>query len=222
MEYQIKRSKRKTMVLTVLPDGHVEVRAPLKTPAELIERFVRSKQDWIAEKQALSLQRLAQRDALLAGPVRQLRLLGTHWPADSRSNRQPAFDGRAFLLPPGTLRELQPGIIALYKQLAKGYILSRVQELSGHTGLTPTGVRITSAAGSWGSCSGKNALSFSWRLILAPPRAIDYVILHELCHTREHNHSPAFWALVAHFMPDWRTARSSLKALAEELRLEGW
>ena len=71
MEYQIKRSKRKTMVLTVLPDGHVEVRAPLKTPAELIERFVRSKQDWIAEKQALSLQRLSQRDALLAGPVRQ-------------------------------------------------------------------------------------------------------------------------------------------------------
>lgn len=222
MDYQIKRSRRKTMVLTVLPDGCVEIRVPLKTPAELIDRFICSKQDWIAEKQALSLLRLSQRDAVLAKPVHQLRLLGTYWPVDSRINQPLSFDGRTFLLPPGTLQELQPDIILLYKQLAKDYILPRVQELSLHTALTPTSVRITSAAGSWGSCSGKNALSFSWRLILAPPQAIHYVILHELCHIREHNHSPAFWALVTHFMPNWRTARDSLKPLAEELRLEGW
>lgn len=222
MDYQIKRTQRKTMVLAVLPDGRVEVRAPLNAPAELIDRFIRSKRDWIAEKQALSLQRLSQRDAALSEPVCQLRLLGKYWPVDSRISQPFSFDGRSFLLPRGTLRELQPGITALYKQLAKDYIRPRVQELSRQTGLIPTGVRITGAAGSWGSCSGKNALSFSWRLILAPPRAIDYVVLHELCHIREHNHSPAFWALVVHFMPDWAAARASLKPLAQELRLEGW
>ncbi|MBR7150378.1 MAG: M48 family metallopeptidase, partial [Oscillospiraceae bacterium] len=63
----------------------------------------------------------------------------------------------------------------------------------------------------FGSCSGKNALSFSWRLMQYPMEAVDYVVVHELAHIREHNHSSAFYAIVERYLPDWRERAALLK-----------
>ena len=79
------------------------------------------------------------------------------------------------------------------------------------TGLVPTGIKITAAKKRYGSCSGKNSLCFSWRLMLYPPEAIDYVVVHELAHIRHHNHSPAFWAFVEQTLPDYRQRQSLLR-----------
>ena len=87
---------------------------------------------------------------------------------------------------------------------AKEYLPMRVDYWSGIMGLTPTGLKITSARTRFGSCSGKNSLCFSWRLMQYPPEAIDYVVVHELAHIRHHDHSPAFYALIERYMPDWR------------------
>ena len=77
-------------------------------------------------------------------------------------------------------------------------------------GVTPAGVKITSARTRFGSCSGKNSLCFSWRLMLYPPQAIDYVVVHEMAHIRHHNHSKDFWAFVASVMPDYRERQALL------------
>jgi len=69
----------------------------------------------------------------------------------------------------------------------------------------------------WGSCSSRGTLSFNWRLALAPPSVLDYVVVHELCHLREPNHSPRFWALVAERRPGWRADRDWLREHGEEL-----
>jgi predicted metal-dependent hydrolase len=69
----------------------------------------------------------------------------------------------------------------------------------------------------WGSCSSRGTLSFNWRLALAPPAVLDYVVVHELCHLREPNHSPRFWALVESRRPDWRRQREWLREHGEEL-----
>ena len=69
----------------------------------------------------------------------------------------------------------------------------------------------------WGSCSARGTLSINWRLVLAPPPVLDYVVVHELCHLREPNHSPRFWALVEARRPDWRTQRDWLRDHGEEL-----
>ena len=63
----------------------------------------------------------------------------------------------------------------------------------------------------WGSCSSRGTLSFNWKLMLAPPEILDYVIVHELCHLTHMNHSPAFWALVASVLPDYRERRRWLR-----------
>ena len=94
---------------------------------------------------------------------------------------------------------------------AKEYLPMRVDYWSGIMGLTPTGLKITSARTRFGSCSGKNSLCFSWRLMQHPPEAIDYVVVHELAHIRHHDHSPAFYALIERYMPDWRERMKLLK-----------
>ena len=75
-----------------------------------------------------------------------------------------------------------------------------------------TGIRITSARTRFGSCSGKNSLCFSWRLMEYPEEAIDYVVVHELAHLRYMNHGAEFYALIARYLPDWKTRRALLRA----------
>ena len=94
---------------------------------------------------------------------------------------------------------------------AKEYLPMRVDYWSSIMGLTPTGLKITSARTRFGSCSGKNSICFSWRLMQYPPEAIDYVVVHELAHIRHHDHSPAFYALIERYMPDWRERMKLLK-----------
>lgn len=108
---------------------------------------------------------------------------------------------------PGPTDEERKALIAR----AKEYLPMRVDYWSGIMGLTPTGLKITSARTRFGSCSGKNSLCFSWRLMQHPPEAIDYVVVHELAHIRHHDHSPAFYALIERYMPDWRERMKLLK-----------
>lgn len=99
------------------------------------------------------------------------------------------------------------------KVCAQDKILPRVEELSESTGLTYKGARITSARQRFGSCSIANSLCFSAFLVLAEQEEIDYVIVHELCHTVEHNHSNRFYALVERFLPDWKACEKKLKKI---------
>ena len=94
---------------------------------------------------------------------------------------------------------------------AKEYLPQRTAHWSTVMGLVPAGIKITSARTRFGSCSGKNSICFSWRLMLYPPEAIDYVIVHELAHIRHHDHSPAFYALIAQYLPDWKARMKLLK-----------
>jgi len=74
-------------------------------------------------------------------------------------------------------------------------------------------VKIRDQSSRWGSCSWKGNLNFSYKLVLLPEHLADYVVVHELCHLREMNHSPRFWALVSQTVPDYRAKRRELKKL---------
>ncbi len=99
------------------------------------------------------------------------------------------------------------------KKQAKIKILPRVEELSAQTGLHYQGAKITVARQRFGSCNAQNHLCFSAFLCLADEKEIDYVIVHELCHTIEHNHSHRFYNLVSEFMPDWKARETTLKKI---------
>ena len=104
---------------------------------------------------------------------------------------------------------------AKLKALAKEILPEKVKYYVKLTGLTPTALHITSAKTRFGSCSGKNSVSLSWRLIMYDEKAIDYVVLHELCHIKHHNHSDKFYALVEKYMPDYKKRAKLLKNALE-------
>ena len=96
-------------------------------------------------------------------------------------------------------------------RMAREYIPKRVTYYAAQMGVQPTGIRITSAQKRFGSCSAQNSLCFSYRVMMYPPEAIDYVIVHELAHIRHHDHSPAFYAFVESILPDYRHLEAILK-----------
>lgn len=94
---------------------------------------------------------------------------------------------------------------------AKEELPEKVAKYSRIMGLYPTGLTITGAEKRFGSCSGKNRICFSWRLMRYPEAAIDYVVVHELAHIRHKDHSRAFYACVEEVLPDWRERRKLLR-----------
>lgn len=96
-------------------------------------------------------------------------------------------------------------------QQAKAVLPQRVAYWARRMDVQPAGITITAARTRFGSCSGKNRLSFSLYLMAYPAAAIEYVVVHELAHIRHHDHSPAFYAEVERYLPDWRVRRELLK-----------
>lgn len=97
---------------------------------------------------------------------------------------------------------------AYYRELARAYLPARVGELAAVHGFQYEKVRVKNQKTRWGSCSAKGNINLNLRLMMAPKAAIDYVIVHELCHLRVLNHSPAFWSLVEYCFPDYRRWRA--------------
>lgn len=104
-----------------------------------------------------------------------------------------------------------PEEIAALKAAARVLLPEKVTYWSQKTGLVPTGVKITSARKRYGSCSPQNSLCFSCFLMRCPEEAIDLVVVHELCHIREKNHGPKFYALLAQHLPDYQERKKLLK-----------
>lgn len=107
--------------------------------------------------------------------------------------------------------EPTPEEAAALRERARRELPAKLEYYAARMGLKPEGMRITSAKTRFGSCSGRNRICFSWRLMQYPEEAIDYVVVHELAHIREKNHGRAFYALVERYLPDWRERRALLK-----------
>jgi predicted metal-dependent hydrolase len=142
-------------------------------------------------------------------------LLGKQYPLHL-TKRLRLFD-HAFMIPDGSDTEKKQAIIALYKELAKLIIVPKVRQFQEICQLFPEKININSAETRWGSCSGKKTLSFSWKLLQCPEETVDYVIVHELAHLKEMNHSRAFWNVVKSIMPDYAARRAALNRFARTL-----
>lgn len=100
---------------------------------------------------------------------------------------------------------------------ARVLLPQRVAHYSSVMGVSPTGVKITSAQSRWGSCSSKNGLCFPYRIMLLPPHLVDYIVVHELAHIRVRNHSGDFYSEVAAYLPDYKARIKELKRIEKEL-----
>ena len=224
LSYQLIRSKkrRKTISLHIKEDGKVVVYAPYSTLKCEIEKFINEKESWIVEK--LSEKKRSIKGAEKAFlPGEKFLYLGELFPLEIQDNNSKGYPLKLsfgkFILDKDHIEKARDLFIQWYKREAKERIGERVKYYSNRLQLFPKGVKITSAKYRWGSCSRDNRLSFSWRIIMVPLSVIDYVLIHELVHIKEKNHSRSFWSYVESIIPDYKGHRLWLKENGHALRL---
>ncbi|MGD0279569.1 MAG: SprT family zinc-dependent metalloprotease [Smithella sp.] len=216
--YTLNRSKkrRKTISLQIGNNSEITICAPYYTPVVEINRFVEEKQNWISK----TIQKRSQASLLnkkkdyIKGEF--FYYLGQPYPLEAYfeplENTGVIFWNSRFFLNCPENRDMKKYYFVLwYKKKAGEHISARVEHFSRELNLQPRATRITSAQQRWGSCSEDNSLAFSFRLIMAPPEVIDYVIIHELMHIRQKNHSSKFWNLVVGLMPNYKEHRRWLR-----------
>ena len=216
--YTVKRSRKrqKTISLQVNVNSGLIVSAPYFTPAEEIDRFVREKQGWISKTLRKHTEDSIKNKAKEYNTGEHFFYLGQSYPLEvffePFENAGLVFWNDCFYLNAREDKDLRKHyFVSWYKKKAYDFINQRVDFFSRMLKFQHENIRITSAKSRWGSCSEDNNLAFSFRLIMAPPNIIDYVIVHELSHIKEKNHSPKFWKRVEAVIPEYRKHRRWLK-----------
>ncbi|MBN1546886.1 MAG: M48 family metallopeptidase [Syntrophaceae bacterium] len=210
------RKRKKTISIAVNREGRVIVRAPYGVALAEIEGFVNLKRAWLVQKLAEFKARSGDtsKTPLIVGDG--ILYLGNVYPVSVNLCALPGkevllWNGSAFQL---ICREPMGGKALLaqwYASQAGAMLPGRVAHYSRIVGVIPSSIRVSSARCRFGSCSAAKRISLSWRLMMAPLTVIDAVIIHELCHLIEMNHSNRFWALVGSFCPGYDHAKSWLK-----------
>ena len=111
----------------------------------------------------------------------------------------------------------RPLVEAWYRQQARAHVASRIAHFAPRVGRAPVRISIRAQRTRWGSCSGRGTISINWRLMLASPEVLDYVIVHELCHLLQANHSARFWREVARVMPEYVGYQQQLREFGRQL-----
>ena len=185
MNVKIIRSNRKTLAIQINPDLSVTVRAPIYASQREIERILKEKEGWIQKH----IEKIREQEAKRKEMYGEKGEYGKSAEREYLSNEE----------------------IHKLAEKALEYIPKRVSYFAKQIGVTYGKITIRNQKTRWGSCSRKGNLNFNCLLMLTPPEVIDYVVVHELCHRKEMNHSGAFWAEVEKVIPDYKEQVKWLK-----------
>jgi predicted metal-dependent hydrolase len=219
----VRHPRARRYVLRLLADGTPRVTIPRRGSRREAERFLEAQRDWVARQRASLVARLAGRPPRTWREGHTLLLRGsTHalLRADEGARGAVRLDDRALVVTPRGGREsedLRPTVTAWLWQLAKLELPPRLLALARLHGLNVRSVTVRNQRTRWGSCAPDGRISLNWRLVQTPPAVCDYVLLHELMHLRQANHSARFWRLVADACPDYQAARHWLRTHERQL-----
>lgn len=220
LDYAIRRSsRRRTLSLQIFPDGAVRVCAPAAVDAMTIRAFVASRWRWIVQQRLAFAQCVAARPVLQDGTV--IPFLDTHYVlriAAAGGRARVTCDGNDLYYrgPPAALLS---ALTRWYRAQAQTQVERRVAYFAPSVGRAPQRIVVRDQRTRWGSCSASGTLSLNWRLLLAPAAVLDYVVVHELCHLLQPNHSPRFWREVARVLPGYEVPRRELARIGRSLSL---
>jgi hypothetical protein len=218
--YTLKRSPRaKHARLEIRRETGLTVIVPQGYPRSLAGEIITDKKRWIKTKLELfdRGKQLYMRDC--HGTRYLGRQLKVKMNLTDSSIDEATLTEDELVLCLKTVNNYRPGIETWLKNQAERIIKEMAEKHSLQIGVKFQALCIRSARTRWGSCSPHGALSFNWKLIIAPLPVIEYVVIHELCHLRELNHSKSFWKLVENHCPDWRVQRKWLRANEAALTL---
>jgi predicted metal-dependent hydrolase len=219
-KFRIIFSHRRTISINISPDHGVVVKAPYRTPVGAIRRFVNEKSDWIIKtlngfnslERIDNLKGYSDGDTLLLfGREHKLNLISS----DTYSVRI----GNTNIIEAGFKKDNNPLIIramleSWFKFIAQNKLTAKFRELLmkyRDYGFSPTGFVVRTMKKRWGSCSSKGKIAISYDLVRLDEIYAEYVIIHELCHLKHHNHGTNYYTLLSEIYPDWKKVREELK-----------
>jgi predicted metal-dependent hydrolase len=201
--------------------GEVVLTIPERTELSTAQRFVDTHGDWIATRLARVPERVAFEPGALV-PLRGVPHRVVHWTnirgtakATTGAKQEPV------IAVPGEAPHVARRVREFLEAEAKKDFAVAVRRHSARLGVAPKRITVRDTRSRWGSCSVRGALSFSWRLILAPPFVLDYLAAHEVAHLKELNHSYRFWRVVHELCPRTDAAENWLKRQGSELHRFG-
>jgi predicted metal-dependent hydrolase len=219
-EFTVRRSNRaKHLRINAHPDNGIEVVVPRRMSMKHVEPFVRQHQGWI-EHQVI---RLGLDQPVELPEAIHLRMIDAHWQVkylagQSRQYRLNENDKQLTITGPDKdTNACRDKLRQWLRKQAKVHLPRRLAVLAEHAGLKYQKLSIRTQRTRWGSCSSAGNINLNDRLLLLPAELTDYVMLHELCHTRHLNHSPLFWQLVKTHVPDYKAQEKQLKQTRQYL-----
>jgi len=223
LEYTLIQSSRRDVLLQALPEAGIRVYAPKYMGLREVDALVREKAGELTRmRRDVEAKLEADRRAhpvtdgspiLIEGRRCALRL----HEGPRRTGKLVGDEYHLTLPDPGSDAGVRAAIKSTLSAMALRRIRERLDYYIPRIGRAPGRVAIRDQKSRWGSCSAKGNVNFNWKLIMAPPPALDYVVIHELCHLYEFNHSPRFWALVEGQQPDYQLWKKWLKTHTEDL-----
>lgn len=210
----IRRSARATQVrLRLAPDGTLRASLPVYAPLFLVKRLLKTSRDQLRDLQRQSHQSTDYSAGMAIGKSHTLIVVPSSFLQVKRQDRQivvslPESSQLSDLEVKNMIRDV---VITALRIEAKSYLPQRLSYLAKQYGYIYSRVRFSHASGRWGSCSAEKVISLNIALMKLPFELIDYVIIHELAHTKELNHSPFFWKLVEQADPLYKQHRRELK-----------
>ncbi len=204
--YKIIKTKKLTGSVSIrIKEGEVIVRAPFWYPKIAIENFLEQKKDWILKALQKTKLEVDEKDYqenekhLYLGKAYPLKIITDNNLIRTRVEKIDeslvVFISSMFT-EAKKKQEIKDALLRFYLENAIHYITDKVNYYTQSLGVEYSKIEIKKVSSIWGSCSGKNVLSFNRKLIMSPEEIIGYVIIHEVCHLRERNHSSRFWGLV--------------------------
>lgn len=190
MDYKITKSFRKTIALNINNSWELIIKAPFFASKKVIENFINKNKKWIKERKnyiSESVKKYNFWDKFL--------FLWENYSLEKWNNS--FFDWKNFCIDEKkSKKEIKEKFINFYKKESINYIFPKIEKIAKDNNFTFNSLKITSAKTRWWSCTSQKNINFSYRLLMAPKFVIDYVIIHELSHLKEMNHSKNFWFLV--------------------------
>ncbi len=219
VELRVRRSTRARRArIRVGPGCPPEVVVPQRMSEREVDRVIREHRDWITEKLAWARAEAART------PKLGLERPGVVWLAGNPVSIELREHGRAVaelsegrLVVGGPADGAEAAIGRWYRREARRRLAQLTSREAEALGVRPARISIRDPRTRWGSCSATGAISYSWRLVICPLPVLDYVVVHELCHLRIHDHSKAFWELLSSARPEWRQQAEWLRSHSLEI-----
>ena len=225
LEVQIERTNRKRTISLQVKDNKLIVKAPTTASRQSLDDLIQRKQSWIKKRAILNVEERKLRNrkfidnekfyfkgneyrlSLILGGKEEVKISEGFLIVTCKDDRAMGS------------KEVKTFIEDWYVRESTKILNTRTYEFAKKMKVEPSAITVKNYASKWGSCTASNKISYNWRIIMAPDCIVDYLIIHELCHIIEHNHSKNFWYQVGKYCEDFKKKRKWLRENGHKLVL---